>query len=311
MADPLAELYAAIEKARTLSPTRLGRVVSGLGKRYPGLKLDANLGSAGEIKISRIVVPKEQRGKGIGTKAMRTLNRVADHHEKRSALSPSKDFGGSVPRLKRFYGALGYKPNKGKRKDFAIRETMIREPRVRKSLDGLYEEIAKAESLLPVEKGLKRALRRQFPGEKIKVTRGANGGPAKFMVGSVSRGMVGGEAKRGALQIRNTHVPEEKRGKGVGSKLYSGMARAARGRNQALQSDDGISPSAQRRYRGLARSGAKVFYGGTRAKVMANGPTIPRKDRDWTFNGKPSFVVNPPGGKAPKGYRRVFRKRGD
>lgn len=157
MPDALAELYAAIEKARTLSPTRLGRVVSGLGKRYPGLKLDANIGSAGEIKVSRIVVPKEQRGKGIGTKAMRTLNRVADHHEKRSALSPSKDFGGSVPRLKRFYGALGYKPNKGKRKDFAIRETMIREPRVRKSagepmamdcIDDLYSAIEKARPLL-------------------------------------------------------------------------------------------------------------------------------------------------------------------
>lgn len=81
------------------------------------------------ITLSKIVVPKEHRNKGIGTAAMAALTQHADKLKHRLVLSPSGDFGGSGPRLKRFYSEHGFKENKGRNKDFSTRETMIREPR--------------------------------------------------------------------------------------------------------------------------------------------------------------------------------------
>jgi GNAT superfamily N-acetyltransferase len=83
---------------------------------------DAN----GKITVSKIVTNESQRGLGLGTKVMNDLIAFADANGKDIALTPSKDFGGSVPRLKKFYERLGFVENKGKAKDFSTRETMIR-----------------------------------------------------------------------------------------------------------------------------------------------------------------------------------------
>ena len=80
------------------------------------------------ITLSKIVVPKEERGQGIGTSAMQSLIDYADATGKRIALSPSSDFGGSKARLVDFYKRFGFSPNKGRTKDFSISESMIREP---------------------------------------------------------------------------------------------------------------------------------------------------------------------------------------
>ena len=83
----------------------------------------------GVITLSQIVVPKEQRGHGIGSDAMRKLVAYADSTRQRIALSPSVDFGASSKsRLVRFYKQFGFFENKGRNKDFTISETMIREP---------------------------------------------------------------------------------------------------------------------------------------------------------------------------------------
>jgi predicted GNAT family acetyltransferase len=80
----------------------------------------------GVIRVGQVVVPAQQRGKGVGTAAMQELHDYADRSRQRVALTPSTDFGAtSKSRLNRFYGGLGYKPN---RADFAVSERMIREP---------------------------------------------------------------------------------------------------------------------------------------------------------------------------------------
>jgi predicted GNAT family N-acyltransferase len=81
------------------------------------------------IELSKVVVPKENRGEGIGSKFMEDLASHADKKGRRIVLSPSKDFGASsVDRLKSFYKKYGFVENKGKNKDFSISHSMYRNP---------------------------------------------------------------------------------------------------------------------------------------------------------------------------------------
>jgi len=80
-----------------------------------------------KITLSRIEVPKEMRGQGMGTQALDEIAQYADQTGKTVTLSPSKDFGAtSVDRLKDFYKRFGFVENKGKNKDFSISESMYR-----------------------------------------------------------------------------------------------------------------------------------------------------------------------------------------
>ncbi len=96
-----------------------------------GVEIDAYLHSEKRIlHISRIMVQKDLRKQGLGTKAMEDLAAFADQFGLMITLSPSTDFGGSsVDRLKRFYGRFGFVRNKGRNKIWEIRETMYRRPR--------------------------------------------------------------------------------------------------------------------------------------------------------------------------------------
>jgi GNAT superfamily N-acetyltransferase len=81
------------------------------------------------ISVPKIVVPKDQRKTGVGTKVMEEVIEFADSSGKRLALTPSTSFGGtSVKRLTDFYKSLGFVENKGKNKDFTIRDSMYRNP---------------------------------------------------------------------------------------------------------------------------------------------------------------------------------------
>jgi hypothetical protein len=82
----------------------------------------------GVITLGKIVVPKERRGQGAGTAAMKELAEYADKTGQVIALSPSSDFGGNKSRLEGFYKGLGFVSNSGRGKDFTISETMIRMP---------------------------------------------------------------------------------------------------------------------------------------------------------------------------------------
>lgn len=114
----------------------ISSVVADIEAKYPDIKLDAGEGK-GPIIVSRIVFPKEQRGQGFGTDAMRTIVEYADANGKQIALTPSKDFGGTVTRLKTFYKNLGFVENKGKNRDLSISETMVRNPETPSSAEAL------------------------------------------------------------------------------------------------------------------------------------------------------------------------------
>lgn len=82
----------------------------------------------GIINVSKIVVPENNRGNGIGSKAIQELVDYADSTNQRITLSPSEDFGGNKNKLIKFYKKFGFVENKGKNKDFEISELMYRDP---------------------------------------------------------------------------------------------------------------------------------------------------------------------------------------
>lgn len=81
------------------------------------------------VVVDSIVVPKVERNKGTGSAIMEQVVAFADREGIQAALTPSSDFGGSVPRLRRFYSRFGFRRNKGRRADMSISEAMIRDPK--------------------------------------------------------------------------------------------------------------------------------------------------------------------------------------
>jgi predicted GNAT family acetyltransferase len=79
------------------------------------------------LELSRIIVPKETRGSGIGSMIMQKVIDYADENNKKIYLTPSKDFGAtSTSRLEKFYKEFEFVKNKYKDES---RETMVRFPR--------------------------------------------------------------------------------------------------------------------------------------------------------------------------------------
>lgn len=76
------------------------------------------------IILSKIIIDKKDRSKGIGTKVINEICDFADKQNLRIALTPSSDFGGSKSRLIQFYKSFGFKNYKG----YEFRERMIRLP---------------------------------------------------------------------------------------------------------------------------------------------------------------------------------------
>lgn len=101
----------------------------------------------GTLTLSRIVVPKGERGKGVGTGFMKDLANYADDTGQTIRLSPATDFGAtSKDRLKKFYKRFGFVENKGRNKDFTSMESMYRVPVKR---GALYEvEIPDSDKML-------------------------------------------------------------------------------------------------------------------------------------------------------------------
>ena len=128
----------------------------------------------GDLTLSRIEVPKDQRGKEIGTKAMEDIIKYADENNKRIVLTPSTDFGGtSVKRLKQFYKKFGFIENTGKNKDFTTKETMYRNPEVK-----LIEEVKPAEIpkevYNPIVDKIRKGIQKLSDKAKISVLKSKN-----------------------------------------------------------------------------------------------------------------------------------------
>jgi predicted GNAT family acetyltransferase len=133
------------QTSKPVSQSSLQSIVDPIRER--GLILDAYESKKSPlITLSRIEVPKEMRGTGMGTQALQDLSQYADQSAKTIALSPSKDFGASsVSRLKDFYKRFGFVENKGKNKDFSISETMYRLPTQPTRKEIIQEQINKIE----------------------------------------------------------------------------------------------------------------------------------------------------------------------
>lgn len=96
---------------------------------FPGIDFSFyGKGKDGWNTLSKIEVPKEQRGQGIGRKAMESLVAAADAEGWKIDLTPTDDFGMSKTRLQKWYKSFGFVDNKGRNKDFTTRESMIRLP---------------------------------------------------------------------------------------------------------------------------------------------------------------------------------------
>lgn len=127
---------AAGDMARQFAMDESGALRLGAGEaiddalraKYPGVKISVTGDASRGYTLNKIDVPKPQRNSGIGTQIMQNLVGAVDAQGATLKLSPSGDFGGSVPRLKEFYKRFGFVENKGKAKDFGISESMYRLP---------------------------------------------------------------------------------------------------------------------------------------------------------------------------------------
>jgi hypothetical protein len=107
------------------SAASLDDLVRDVRRRYPAVVLWLAL-TNGYLVISKMVVPEHERNTGIGTDIMTRLTVAADAMHVPMALTPSIDFGGSLIRLRTFYRRFGFVTNRGRTRDYATRETLIR-----------------------------------------------------------------------------------------------------------------------------------------------------------------------------------------
>ena len=80
-----------------------------------------------KLVLDKIIIPKESRKQGIGTKIMNMVCEYADNVQRPIYLTPSTSFGGSsVSRLKEFYKRFGFvkNPNHG-----PFRHVLVRFPK--------------------------------------------------------------------------------------------------------------------------------------------------------------------------------------
>jgi len=85
--------------------------------------------SPGRVRVNKIVVPAERRGRGAGSEMMKEIIEFADNNGVTLSLDPSADFGGNKKRLEKFYKSLGFESNIGRKRDFEITESMRRYPK--------------------------------------------------------------------------------------------------------------------------------------------------------------------------------------
>jgi predicted GNAT family acetyltransferase len=112
-----------------------GKIVENLSDiegKYPTAKLDL-YESGDNINLSRIVLPKSERGAGVGSKIMQDITDYADKVGKKVGVTPDTTFGGtSKSRLENFYKRFGFKKNRGRNTDFSTRDSMVRSAKSRK-----------------------------------------------------------------------------------------------------------------------------------------------------------------------------------
>lgn len=75
-------------------------------------------------ELNKIIVPKSERNKGIGSRFMKKLIAISEKTNKPITLTPGREFGGSITKLNEFYKRFGFVKNK----DLAKSGKLIRYP---------------------------------------------------------------------------------------------------------------------------------------------------------------------------------------
>lgn len=101
-----------------------------------------------DLILDMIVVPKDKRKQGIGSKVLEDITHYADVNGLRTLLTTAvkDDYHGTTSgtRLKSFYKKFGFVENKGRNKDYTTMHNMIRDPKnkVLKESEELSESIS-------------------------------------------------------------------------------------------------------------------------------------------------------------------------
>ena len=93
---------------------------------YPGVRLQLGIDRGPYLVLFWIVLPKSERGKGVGTRVMERIIAEADLRGVPAALSPSDAFGGDLDRLHAFYRRLGFVDNASRGEIGSAKESMVR-----------------------------------------------------------------------------------------------------------------------------------------------------------------------------------------
>jgi predicted GNAT family N-acyltransferase len=95
-----------------------------------GANVDLYLTKNQDLKLDSIIVPKDKRQQGIGSRIVQRITDFADGNGLRTILTTGirdPHVGTtSQSRLKKFYRQFGFLNNKGRNKDFTITEDMFR-----------------------------------------------------------------------------------------------------------------------------------------------------------------------------------------
>lgn len=105
-----------------------------LKKKFPEIKQLWLTERGNDIVLDTIIINKESRNKGIGSKILEELCEYADQNHSRILLTTGvkDDHHGTTSsnRLKKFYKRFGFVENKGRNKDFSVKYNMIRNPQL-------------------------------------------------------------------------------------------------------------------------------------------------------------------------------------
>jgi len=179
----MPEKVASLESVQPVPQWKnVKEIVDSSEREFKGLKLDL-FENKNNVTLSRIVVPKEMRNSGIGSKVLNDIVRYADSNGKTIGLSPTSDFGGSKPRLESFYKKLGFVKNAGKNKDFSIKESMVRAPRLAEKIEGQRLQPEPAQKINPLEwEALRSEIAGSQAGKRVSVEGEARGIGSSFPI---------------------------------------------------------------------------------------------------------------------------------
>lgn len=129
-----------------VSDSTVKTITETLRAKHPDVDFFLGRGAGGALVLMKIVA--KERGKGLGSAFMSDLAALADEHDAVLAATPSPDFGGTKSRIVEFNKRFGFVANKGRKRDFAISETMYRQPKSTK-LDQLGDKTVRGRASFP------------------------------------------------------------------------------------------------------------------------------------------------------------------